>query len=57
MLGVKVRGPDLLVEHDVVVEVKELLAQPRDPMDIGLDRRGREGREVMGIRKYLFVRH
>lgn len=45
-MAVKVIRPDVFTEHHVIVEVNELLGEPRDPMDVGLDGGGAEGGKV-----------
>ena len=45
-MAVEVVGPHVLAEHDVVVEVDELLGEARDAVDVGLDGRGAEGGQV-----------
>ena len=45
-VAVEVVGPHVLAEHDVVVEVDELLGEARDAVDVGLDGRGAEGGQV-----------
>ena len=45
-MAVEVVRPHVLAEHDVVVEVDELLGEAGDAVDVGLDGRGAEGGQV-----------
>lgn len=48
-MGVEVIWPDVSAKHHIVVEVNELLREPRDAVDVGLDGRGAECGEVATI--------
>ena len=55
VLGEEVFWPDLLSEHDVVVEVEEPLGEAGDPVDVGLDGRAAEGGQVGAVGEELLV--
>lgn len=48
-VGVEIIRPDVFAKHHVVVEINELLREPWDAVDVGLDGRGAESRKVAVI--------
>lgn len=48
-VGVEVVRPDVFAKHHVIVEINELLGEPRDAVDVGLNGRGAESGEVAVI--------
>lgn len=48
-MGVEVVWPDIFAKHHVVVEVNELLGEPRDAVDVGLNGGGAESGKVAVI--------
>lgn len=45
-VGVEIIRPDVFAKHDVIVEINELLREPGDAVDVGLDGRGAESGKV-----------
>lgn len=50
-VAVEIIRPDLFAKHHVVIEVNELLREPWDAVDVGLDSRGAEGGEVAVVQE------
>lgn len=48
-VAVEVVRPDVFAEHHVIVEINELLGEPGDAVDVGLNGRGAESGEVAVI--------
>lgn len=48
-MAVEVVRPDVFAEHHVIVEINELLGEPGDAVDVGLNGRGAESGEVAVI--------
>ena len=55
-VAVEVVRPDVLAEHHVVIEVNELLGEPRDAVDVGLYGRGAEGGKVAVVQEDILYR-
>mmetsp|Transcript_10120 Transcript_10120/g.24917 ORF Transcript_10120/g.24917 Transcript_10120/m.24917 type:complete len:609 (+) Transcript_10120:1137-2963(+) len=54
---VEVGGPDLIPQHNIVVEVDELVCEPGNAVKVTLDRGGAENWKVRRIDEYGLVRH